>query len=447
ALQSLRPDIRIMGAGEAVEIYKEVGLPEAVVQRFKVSEMKGSHGIGHTRMATESAVTTMGAHPFSTGPDQCLVHNGSLSNHNNLRRELIREGMRFETENDTEVAAAYLTASMAHGKNLEEALEREAGTRQQRVKVLGVKEVGRKENHFLPAVMLIYLSKRTQEVRVRFAVDGRLSTEHEKAFLTAGGIEKLGIRDSVVQSDQRPELPALIGTELAAEASRHLSSSDDGSKLKLRASIARFRAEVSRQERPVNPAMADAGGNAYAAAIAEAERAERELATLKVRPIAVYEHPPLLQQALDTAQTRLLIISPWITPAVVDQHFVRRLRAALERGVKVRIGYGLHSHRQARPKPNDAEKALSEISTRNSALEFVWLGNTHAKILLKDSEWFVVSSFNWLSFRGDPGRTFREEWGMFVGVSSVVDKYHDELLARFNQGKVVGKPQTGAAPQ
>ncbi|MBN8903035.1 MAG: hypothetical protein J0H57_18560, partial [Rhodospirillales bacterium] len=202
-----------------------------------------------------------------------------------------------------------------------------------------------------------------------------------------------------------------------------------------------------RQERPVNPAMADAGGNAYAAAIAEAERAERELATLKVRPIAVYEHPPLLQQALDTAQTRLLIISPWITPAVVDQHFVRRLRAALERGVKVRIGYGLHSHRQARPKPNDAEKALSEISTRNSALEFVWLGNTHAKILLKDSEWFVVSSFNWLSFRGDPGRTFREEWGMFVGVSSVVDKYHDELLARFNQGKVVGKPQTGAAPQ
>ena len=82
----------------------------------------GTHGIGHTRMATESAVTTLGAHPFSTGPDQCLVHNGSLSNHNNLRRELIREGMTFETENDTEVAAAYLSAEMAKGKNLGEAL-------------------------------------------------------------------------------------------------------------------------------------------------------------------------------------------------------------------------------------------------------------------------------------------------------------------------------------
>jgi glutamate synthase domain-containing protein 1 len=78
--------------------------------------MTGTHGIGHTRMATESAVTTLGAHPFSTGADQCLVHNGSLSNHNNVRRELIREGMTFETENDTEVAAAYLTSRMAQGQ-------------------------------------------------------------------------------------------------------------------------------------------------------------------------------------------------------------------------------------------------------------------------------------------------------------------------------------------
>lgn len=123
ALAELRPDVRIMGAGEAIEIYKEVGLPVEVVKRFDVTKMSGSHGIGHTRMATESAVTTLGAHPFSTGPDQCLVHNGSLSNHNNLRRELIRDGMRFETENDTEVAAAYLSSKIAHGQNLGEALE------------------------------------------------------------------------------------------------------------------------------------------------------------------------------------------------------------------------------------------------------------------------------------------------------------------------------------
>ncbi len=121
-LASVRPAVRVMGVGDSVEIYKETGLPKDVVARFDVRSMGGTHGIGHTRMATESAVTTLGAHPFSTGPDQCLVHNGSLSNHNNLRRELTRAGMTFETQNDSEVAAAYLTAEMAGGKDLGEAL-------------------------------------------------------------------------------------------------------------------------------------------------------------------------------------------------------------------------------------------------------------------------------------------------------------------------------------
>jgi glutamate synthase domain-containing protein 1 len=121
-LASRYPQVRIMSAGESIEIYKEIGLPKSVVDRFGIRQVSGTHGIGHTRMATESAVTTLGAHPFSTGLDQCLVHNGSLSNHNNLRRELVREGMAFETENDTEVAAAYLTAEMEKGKNLREAL-------------------------------------------------------------------------------------------------------------------------------------------------------------------------------------------------------------------------------------------------------------------------------------------------------------------------------------
>ena len=123
SLDEIRPTVRIMSVGEAIEIYKEVGLPRSVAERFSVSRMSGTHGIGHTRMATESAVTTMGAHPFSTGADQCLVHNGSLSNHNSLRRKLIRDGVHFETDNDTEVAAAYLTHQMQQGASLGEALE------------------------------------------------------------------------------------------------------------------------------------------------------------------------------------------------------------------------------------------------------------------------------------------------------------------------------------
>lgn len=122
-LAELRPNIRIMSAGDTIEIYKEVGLPKDVARRFGIQNMRGTHGIGHTRMATESAVTTMGAHPFSTGPDQCLVHNGSLSNHNSLRRKLRREGMNIVTENDTEVGAAYLSWKMQTGSTLGEALE------------------------------------------------------------------------------------------------------------------------------------------------------------------------------------------------------------------------------------------------------------------------------------------------------------------------------------
>jgi len=123
ALAGLRPNVRVMSAGDTIEIYKEVGLPKDVAARFEVSKMSGSHGIGHTRMATESAVTTMGAHPFSTGTDQCLVHNGSLSNHNSLRRKLMRDGVRIESQNDTEVGAAYLSWKMQNGSTLGEALE------------------------------------------------------------------------------------------------------------------------------------------------------------------------------------------------------------------------------------------------------------------------------------------------------------------------------------
>ena len=123
AMRDLRPKAKVMSAGEGIEIYKEVGLPKDVAARFEVARMSGTHGIGHTRMATESAVTTMGAHPFSTGADQCLVHNGSLSNHNSVRRVLKQAGMTFETENDTEVAAAFISHKLQEGAKLGEAME------------------------------------------------------------------------------------------------------------------------------------------------------------------------------------------------------------------------------------------------------------------------------------------------------------------------------------
>ena len=122
-LAAHHPQVGIVAAGQRMELYKGVGLPDAVSARYGLPAMAGTHAIGHTRMATESAVTTQGAHPFSTGPDQCLVHNGSLSNHNAVRRTLAREGLAFETDNDSEVAAGYLTWRMRQGATLGQALE------------------------------------------------------------------------------------------------------------------------------------------------------------------------------------------------------------------------------------------------------------------------------------------------------------------------------------
>ena len=123
-VEANRPELRIMSSGDSLEIYKEVGLPADVLLRFGVPQVTGSHAIGHTRMATESAVTTEGAHPFNTGDDLCLVHNGSLSNHHRLR-DWLRDhaNIKFQTENDSEVAAGYLTWRLEQGATITEALE------------------------------------------------------------------------------------------------------------------------------------------------------------------------------------------------------------------------------------------------------------------------------------------------------------------------------------
>lgn len=116
-------DISIVGYGQSIEIFKQVGNPQYIVKKFQLNKFKGTHGIGHTRMATESAITINGSHPYSTGVDECLVHNGSLSNHNNLRRILIKYGKKFYSENDTEVAAGYISNKLKEKYSLKETLK------------------------------------------------------------------------------------------------------------------------------------------------------------------------------------------------------------------------------------------------------------------------------------------------------------------------------------
>jgi amidophosphoribosyltransferase len=123
AVAATLPEVEVAAAGSTVEIVKEAIRPAEFVRRFDLDAISGTHALGHTRMATESRVTTAGSHPFSTGGDVCLVHNGSLSNHNRLRERLRREGIAFQTDNDTEVAAGYVAWRLREGDSLERALE------------------------------------------------------------------------------------------------------------------------------------------------------------------------------------------------------------------------------------------------------------------------------------------------------------------------------------
>ncbi|MGV3582006.1 MAG: class II glutamine amidotransferase [Methylophilus sp.] len=123
-LKQSYPNVHLLSVGQAMDIYKDTGRPAEVAERYDFLKLQGSHLVGHTRMATESAVTPAHAHPFTAGTDWCLVHNGSLSNPNNIRRKLQHEGITFETDNDTEAACRFLEWRMREGDDLEAALEK-----------------------------------------------------------------------------------------------------------------------------------------------------------------------------------------------------------------------------------------------------------------------------------------------------------------------------------
>jgi len=117
------PGLVLLSQGHYIELYKDIGTPGQIAERYDFDELTGSHAVGHTRMATESAVTPDRAHPFTAGEDFCLVHNGSLSNPYRVRRKLEPLGIHFDTDNDTEAACRFLDWRMREGDSIEAAIE------------------------------------------------------------------------------------------------------------------------------------------------------------------------------------------------------------------------------------------------------------------------------------------------------------------------------------
>jgi methylamine---glutamate N-methyltransferase subunit A len=118
------PEVAVLSVGQSIDLYKDVGAPADIARRYRFEELKGSHLVAHTRMATESAVTPAHAHPFTAGRDFCLVHNGSLSNPHLVRKALEPLGIEFETDNDTEAACRYFEWRLREGDDLTTAVQR-----------------------------------------------------------------------------------------------------------------------------------------------------------------------------------------------------------------------------------------------------------------------------------------------------------------------------------
>ena len=118
------PVIAVLSVGQSIDLYKDVGAPADIAERYDFKALQGSHLVGHTRMATESAVTPAHAHPFTAGRDFCLVHNGSLSNPHLVRKRLEPLGIEFETDNDTEAACRFFEWRLREGDDLKTAVRR-----------------------------------------------------------------------------------------------------------------------------------------------------------------------------------------------------------------------------------------------------------------------------------------------------------------------------------
>lgn len=292
--------------------------------------------------------------------------------------------------------------------------------------LLSVLGVEGKRRFFIRAVALVFEALEHNDVFVDFVVDDRLAVEHADAFAAAEGVRKMGIMHTLRESgvERAPELVAHLLPELA----------DENEVAALRQATDAFRSEVDDLEVRIEGVSEEMERERLSARLEEAtsklQAAETSLSALPVRSLEVYEHPPLLNDALENSLERLLIVSPWIRAGVVDKNFLRRLRGALDRGVEVSIGYGSGNDSGALERDNDAEQALVQLAGERPNLRVVKLGDTHAKVLVLDRRYVVVTSFNWLSFRGDPDKPFRDERGMLVTVPEEIDRLFESFEAR-----------------
>lgn len=263
--------------------------------------------------------------------------------------------------------------------------------RTRKVEVLRVRKIASQNLHlYLPAQLLVYGDPESGEVELGLCVDGDLQPAHGLELAAADAVVKLGI--TVARPEPRPTLtPELEEQRVASD-----------------------QVELIR-----------VAGEQVPKGDEEPAEKPKRVEDIAVRSVDVHEHAQLLAKALNGAKKRLLIIAPWVKGGVVNTDFVAALERRLRAGVEVHIGHGYG--------PDDsgsddfALRKLINLAARYDKLRVVRLQNTHAKILIFDDLW-ITTSFNWLSFKGDPNRTYRMEEGTLVQIPSEVDKAYERYI-------------------
>ncbi|AMP07647.1 hypothetical protein [Collimonas pratensis] len=322
-------------------------------------------------------------------------------------------------------------------QDIDRALDRLRRPGEDAGELLLLRRIERREMFFLPCILLYYKSIGGNDVHVAFFRDDGFSSEHESAFRDIGGPEQVGANHVLAP----PELPRTTDID-ASDLSRdiHLPEqlTDDST-----SSIVKF---VNYDASGVT-----ASKNVGSQDVGDGRMQLQNSPTLKT--IRCHEHQPLLKKALLSSKSRLLIVSPWIRDQVVNKEFVTSLESLLRNGVKVYIGYGLVEEqargravdpaKQKPPITQQAKRELDGLVRRFPNFTFTFVGNTHRKLLISDNKFAVSTSFNWLSFRGDPKDKPRDESGTLILKPEYVDTYFMDGLDLLKNGYEYQVPQSG----
>ena len=359
-----------------------------------------------------------------------------------LRRVVAREQASLQTGREIrEIGAIQITPIPARKPELDEitiaevneALRAMARRRGEKRELLVIKAVLSGNLYYQRAILLIFQATNGTEMQTAFVVDGTLSQEHEQAFAAKGGLQKLGVHEGTTRPTANefarsllpPDLLKRIGDlataeELNRKAQKALADVEDGNE-KIR--VAKTESEKLTERDRLESARRTA------------KAVREQLDELPVSLVETFEHRMILESALSNSKVRLLINSPWITAKAVSHEFLRSIERRLRGGLKLYIAYGLDpEEKPLRPADRDVVSALEGLrKSYPSHFRFTRVGDTHAKILICDSEFMVVTSFNWLSFRGDPNRTFRDERGLLVKIPEVIDAQFDQIVKRMGE--------------